>query len=234
MSGAAPRCVAIVPARGGSKRIPRKNIRPFRGRPMLAWSVEAALASGAFDSVMVSTDDAEIAAAARACGAEVPFLRSAKAADDHATTCDVLLEVLNRYAEMGQTFDLACCLYPTAPFVRAEDLRAGKARLLAEILDVIMPVAAFSYPIWRSLTRGDDGRVRLNFPEHLNARSQDLQPAYHDAGQWYWFRTAAFLRDPVLMGANTGSIVLPAGRVQDIDTEDDWALAELKHERLFG
>lgn len=234
MSGKAPTCVAIIPARGGSKRIPRKNIRPFRGRPMLAWPVEAALASGAFDTVMVSTDDAEIAEAARACGAEVPFLRSAEAADDHATTSDVLLEVLNRYAAAGQPFDLACCLYPTAPFVRAEDLSAGKARLLAEAFDVIMPVAAFSYPIWRSLNRAADGRVRLNFPENLNARSQDLPPAYHDAGQWYWFRTAAFLRESVLMGANTGSVVLPAASVQDIDTEDDWALAELKHERIFG
>ena len=234
MTGGAQACVAIVPARGGSKRIPRKNIRRFRGRPMLAWSVEAALESGAFDSVMVSTDDAEIAETARACGAEVPFLRSAEAADDHATTSDVLLEVIARYQEEGRVFDLACCLYPTAPFVRAEDLRAGKERLLAGDFDVIMPVAAFSYPIWRSLKRGDDGRLRLNFPEHLNARSQDLPPAYHDAGQWYWFRTAPFLRDRVLMGENTGSVLLPAARVQDIDTEEDWALAELKHERIFG
>ena len=234
MSHAAPTAVAIIPARGGSKRIPRKNIRPFRGKPMLAWSVAAALEAGVFDAVMVSTDDAEIAEVARSCGAEIPFLRSAKAADDHATTSDVLVEVLARYRDAGRSFDLACCLYPTAPFVEAGDLSAGKARLMEEGFDVLMPVAAFGYPIWRSLKRGEDGRVTLNFPENLNARSQDLPPAYHDAGQWYWFRTGAFLRERVLMGANTGSLVLPAVRVQDIDSEDDWALAELKHERIFG
>jgi N-acylneuraminate cytidylyltransferase len=200
---------------------------------MMAWSIEAALACGAFDTVMVSTDDAEIAEAARALGAEVPFLRSAAAADDHATTSQVLLEVLGRYAETGVHFDLACCLYPTAPFVRPQDLADGRAQLLGSRFDVIMPVAAFSYPIWRSLQREDDGRIALNFPENLNARSQDLPIAYHDAGQWYWFRTEAFLRDHVLMGPNTGSIVLPAMLVQDIDTEEDWALAELKHERMF-
>jgi N-acylneuraminate cytidylyltransferase len=199
----------------------------------MAWSIEAALASGAFDTVMVSTDDAAIAEAARALGAEVPFLRSAAAADDHATTSQVLLEVLGRYAETGVHFDLACCLYPTAPFVRPQDLAGGRALLLGSRFDVIMPVAAFSYPIWRSLQREGDGRIALNFPENLNARSQDLPIAYHDAGQWYWFRTEAFLRDHVLMGPNTGSIVLPTMLVQDIDTEEDWALAELKHERMF-
>jgi len=228
-----PAAVAIIPARGGSKRLPRKNIRSFRGRPIMAWSIEAALASGAFDTVMVSTDDAAIAEAARALGAEVPFLRSAAAADDHATTSQVLLEVLGRYAETGVHFDLACCLYPTAPFVRPQDLAGGRALLLGSRFDVIMPVAAFSYPIWRSLQREGDGRIALNFPENLNARSQDLPIAYHDAGQWYWFRTEAFLRDHVLMGPNTGSIVLPTMLVQDIDTEEDWALAELKHERMF-
>lgn len=228
-----PTAVAIIPARGGSKRIPRKNIREFRGRPMMAWPIEAALASGVFDTVMVSTDDPEIAETARIFGAEVPFMRSAAAADDHATTSEVLLEVLSRYAETGTCFDLACCLYPTAPFVRAQNLMDGRARLLESQFNVILPVAAFSYPIWRSLCREEDGHIVLNFPENLNARSQDLPTAYHDAGQWYWFRTAAFLRDRVLMGPNTGSVVLPATQVQDIDTEEDWALAELKHERMF-
>ena len=229
-----PRALCIIPARGGSKRIPRKNIRPFRGLPMLGWSVRAALGSGAFDTVMVSTDDAEIAEVARGAGAEVPFLRSEAASDDHATTSDVLVEVLARYDERGESFGLACCLYPTAPFVEAKDLADGRARLSDSRYDVLMPVAAFSYPIWRSLARDGDGRIRLNFPENLNARSQDLPTAYHDAGQWYWFRTGAFLRDRVLMGDNTGSVVLPAAKVQDIDTEEDWAMAELKHERIFG
>lgn len=226
--------VCIITARGGSKRIPRKNILPFRGRPMLEWSVSAALESGAFDTVMVSTDDDEIADLALSAGAEIPFRRSAKTADDYATTADVLLEVLRRYQEEGRSFELACCLYPTAPFATAEDLRDGRRRLEERGFDVILPVAEFSYPIWRSLNRDAAGRVRMNFPENLNARSQDLPPAFHDAGQWYWFRTAPFLSTGVLLGENTGSVLLPASKVQDIDTEEDWAMAELKHQRLFG
>lgn len=234
MSNDAPVAVAIIPARGGSKRIPRKNIKPFRGRPMLSWSVEAALRSKVFDEVMVSTDDEEIAEMARGLGAAVPFMRSAATANDYATTSDVLIEVLANYHERGLNFSMACCLYPTAPFVTADDLSGGQKSLLAGGFDVFMPVAAFEYPIWRSLRYSDTGTVSLNFPEHLNARSQDLPPAYHDAGQWYWFKTEAFLRNRVLMGQNTGAVVLPAMRVQDIDTEQDWGLAELKHERVFG
>lgn len=230
-SDAAGPSLAIIPARGGSKRIPRKNIRPFRGKPMLGWPVEAALGSGLFDEVMVSTDDDEIAETARALGAEVPFLRSAKASDDHATTADVLQEVLGAYAGQGRDFPLACCLYPTAPFVTPEDLRAGRETLLAGGFDTVLPVARFSFPIWRALSRDGAGRVRFAFPDHALARSQDLPEAYHDAGQWYWFRTAPFLASGTLLGANTGSLCLPMIRVQDIDTEEDWALAELKHAR---
>lgn len=234
MSAAGGAAVAIIPARGGSKRIPRKNIRPFRGRPMLAWSIQAALASNVFEEVMVSTDDEEIAEVARGLGAATPFMRSAQTASDMATTSAVLIEVLAAYRARGRAFSLGCCLYPTAPFVRAEDLAGGRSLLLEGAFDVMMPVAAFDYPIWRSLKREASGRIALNFPENLNARSQDLPPAYHDAGQWYWFRTEAFLRDGALMGEATGSVVLPASRVQDIDTEEDWAMAELKHQRLFG
>ena len=223
--------LAIIPARGGSKRIPRKNIRPFRGRPMLAWPLAAALGSGVFDEVMVSTDDEEIAETARAFGAEVPFLRSPKASDDHATTAEVLEEVLGAYAGRGRDFPLACCLYPTAPFVTPEDLRAGRETLLEGGFDTVLPVARFSFPIWRALSRDASGRVRFTFSDHPVARSQDLPEAYHDAGQWYWFRTAPFLSSGTLLGANTGSLCLPMMRVQDIDTEEDWALAELKHAR---
>ena len=226
--------VAIIPARGGSKRIPRKNIRSFRGRPIIAWSVEAALQSGAFDEVMVSTDDEEIASVARSCGALVPFMRSAGTADDTATTSDVLLEVLDRYRAAGREFTFGCCIYPTAPFMRSSDITDGKQRLIADGFDVIMPVAAFSYPIWRSLNRDPEGRLQMNFPRHLNTRSQDLPPAFHDAGQWYWFKTDVFLRERVLLGPNTGSVVLPSTQVQDIDTEEDWTIAEWKHERIFG
>lgn len=226
--------VAIIPARGGSKRIPRKNVRNFRGKPIIAWSITAALESGSFDEVMVSTDDAEIASTARAWGAEVPFMRSLRTADDYATTSSVLTEVLAQYRGMGRAFDLACCLYPTAPFVCAADLASGKASLLESGFDVLMTVANYEYPIWRSLQRTEDGGVTLYFAEHINARSQDLPSAFHDAGQWYWFRTAAFLRDGLLMGPNTGSVVLPAERVHDIDTEKDWRMAELKHRLVFG
>jgi len=226
--------LAIIPARGGSKRIPRKNIRDFRGRPMLVRSIEVALASDAFDTVMVSTDNHEIAELAQTAGAEVPFMRSAETSDNHATTSAVLLEVLEGYARSGRHPSLACCLYATAPMVTAADLLHGRDRLLDGEADVMMPVTAFSYPIWRSLRRDRHGRIALNFPDHLNARSQDLPAAYHDAAQWYWFRTTAFLREQVLMGPNTGSVVLPGWRVQDIDTEEDWIEAERKHEQLVG
>lgn len=230
----APRSLCIIPARGGSKRIPRKNIRPFRGRPMLEWSVRAALESGVFARVMVSTDDAEIAATARAAGAEVPFLRSAANSDDHATTSAVLVEVLTRYAEAGESFDTACCLYPTAPFVTGADLAEGLALLTGSGFSAVFPVVAYSYPIWRSFARDPGGRLRLNFPENRSARSQDLPPAYHDAGQWYWFHTARLLAEGEVLGPDTGSTVIDALRAQDIDTEDDWQLAEIKHQRLFG
>lgn len=226
--------LAIITARGGSKRIPRKNIRPFRGLPILGWPLRAALGSGLFDEVMVSTDDAEIADIAHGMGAAVPFMRSAVNANDTATTSDVLLEVLADYAARGRQFDTACCLYATAPFVTAALLQRSLAALDGGDFDVIMPVAAYGYPIWRSLHRDAHGRVQLNWPEHLNSRSQDLPRAFHDVGQFYWFRTAAFVRDRVLMGPNTGSIEIPETMVQDIDTEDDWALAELKHARQMA
>ena len=223
--------VAIIPARGGSKRIPRKNIRQFRGKPIIAWSIEAALSSGLFDEVMVSTDDAEIATVVQDHGATVPFFRSAKASDDFATTSDVLLEVLASYSKIDRKFDVACCIYPTAPFVTAPALVDGLRQLEAGNFDVVMPVARFDSPIWRSLKKSEDGQITLNFPENLNARSQDLAPAFYDAGQWYWFRTEAFVRDKVLMGSNTGAVELTSAEVQDIDTDQDWDLAELKHER---
>ncbi|TQV82074.1 pseudaminic acid cytidylyltransferase [Denitrobaculum tricleocarpae] len=226
--------LAVIPARGGSKRIPRKNIRSFRGRPIIAWSIDAALGSGLFDEVMVSTDSEEISNTARECGASVPFLRSSKTSDDHATTSDVLLEVLGCYGERGQQFDVACCLYPTAPFVTSNALTDGLRQLEIGSFDVVMPVTRFDYPIWRSLKMLQGGKISLNFPENLNARSQDLPPAFHDAGQWYWFRIAEFLREKVLMGSNTGAVELPSSEVQDIDTLDDWVLAEMKHERMMS
>jgi len=228
-----PRTIAIIPARGGSKRIPRKNIRSFRGKPIIEWSISAALRSDLFDVVMVSTDDSEISAVALSCGADVPFMRSSASSGDYSTTVDVLNEVLGAYAAKGEWFDLVCCLYPTAPFIQPQDLIDG-AKLLSDSFDVIMPVARFDYPIWRSLTRDVTGRLTQNFPENQSARSQDLPAAYHDAGQWYWFKVGVLDNGGDLMGCNTGSIVIPSSRVQDIDTEDDWILAEVKHKGMVG
>ncbi len=226
--------LAIIPARGGSKRIPRKNLRPFRGQPIIAWSIAAARGSGVFDAVMVSTEDDEIADVASALGADVPFRRSLATASDTATTAAVLSEVLDAYAARGLQVERACCLYPTAPFVTPSHLAEGLNALEAGGFDSFFPVARFDYPIWRSLRREVDGRASLFFPEHRDARSQDLVPAYHDAGQWYWFKPAALYRDSGLMGQNAGTVVLPASHVQDIDTEEDWQAAEFKHLRLFG
>lgn len=220
--------LAIIPARGGSKRIPNKNIRPFCGRPIINWSIATALSSGLFDEVIVSTDSEEIRDVARAVGAKVPFLRSPRSSDDHATITDVLREVLTARGQHGERLDIACCLYATAPFVTSADLAAGLRILEDGDFDVVLPVCRYEYPIWRSLSRRADGQVRLNFPQHEFTRSQDLEPAYHDAGQWIWLRPAPFLAGTPLLGTRTGSIVIPAGRVQDIDTEDDWRRAEEK------
>lgn len=224
--------LAIIPARGGSKRIARKNIRPFAGRPILAWSVKVARQSRLFDRVMVSTDDAGIAEVARAAGAEVPFLRSGENADDHATIADVLREVIAAYAQEGEHFDRVACLFATAPMMQAGDLKRGLACMDDGSFDVVIPVARFGYPIQRSLSRGSDGALRLNFPEHANTRSQDLEPAYHDAGQWVW-TTPGFLESGApLLGPGTGSIVLDGALVEDIDTEEDWRRAEWKFEHM--
>lgn len=223
--------IAIITARGGSKRIPRKNLRPFRGRPIIEYSIAAARASGLFDPVMVSTDDDEIAAVATAAGAVVPFRRSADTANDHAPTADVLLEVLQEYERRGQRWDTACCFYPTAPFVTPEKLREAHRRLEAEQADVVIPVTAFSFPIWRAFTV-DGGRLAFQWPENATRRSQDLPPAYHDCGQFYFFRVSSFLAQRQVVMSHAVPLVIPETEVHDIDTEEDWKLAELKYELL--
>ena len=190
--------IAIITARGGSKRIPRKNIREFCGKPILAYSIEAAVKSGIFDTVMVSTDDEEIAAVAKRYGAEVPFYRSAETANDFATTNDVLLEVLAEYERRGEKFDLGVCIYPTAPFVTAEKLRSAVEQLEQSDADTLIPVVAFSYPPQRAMIV-KDGKLVFEYPEYLDSRSQDLVPHYHDVGQFYVFRTEAFRRNQKLM-----------------------------------
>ena len=221
--------LCIIPARGGSKRIPRKNIKPFLGKPIIAYSIELALKSGLFEEVMVSTDDAEIAEVAKAFGAEVPFARSAENANDFATTMDVLKEVLAAYEKQGRTFENVCCIYPTAPLIQENALREGFEKLCSEELSSVYPVAPFSFPICRSVTI-EDGKTKMNWPEFVNTRSQDLPKAYHDAGQWYWFVPAKIGES--LYSENSGAVVLSEMEVQDIDSETDWQMAELKYERI--
>jgi pseudaminic acid cytidylyltransferase len=223
--------IAIIPARGGSKRIPRKNIKDFQGKPIIAYSIETALISGLFDEVMVSTDDEEIAITSRQYGASVPFIRSAEASNDVASTAMVLHEVLKSYKESGQAFAHACCIYPTAPFVTPQRLSEAWELLLARGFDSVLPVVRYSYPIWRSV-RLENGKARMHWQEHLNSRSQDLPAAYHDAGQFYWFNTESFLHQGTLFTPNTGAIELEEMEVQDIDNLKDWKLAELKYKLL--
>lgn len=230
---------AIITARGGSKRIPRKNIRAFCGKPILAYSIEAAKESGLFDAVMVSTDDGEIAAVAREYGAAVPFMRSAAAADDFATTADVLTEVLDAYEARGRRFPWMCCLYPTAPFVTAQRLREAYRVLCDQAAEAVLPVVRFSYPPQRAFVLRRERLVYAS-PEYIRARSQDLEPLYHDAGQFYFYDVAAFRRSIREDGARGGyaldavPLVLEEREVQDIDTLSDWMLAEMKYRLLHG
>lgn len=221
--------LAIITARGGSKRIPRKNIRDFLGKPIISYSIEAALKSGVFDEVMVSTDDDEIAEIAEKYGAKVPFKRSAETSNDTATTTDVIIEVLNEYKKRGLIFDYACCIYPTAPFISAESLKAGLDKMLSDQTQAAIPVVRYSYPIQRALEIGADGRLSMVWPEHSRSRSQDLASRYHDAGQFYWFKVSAIKKDMELLKMKASPIVIQETQVQDIDTEEDWALAEMKY-----
>ncbi|MEN7552012.1 pseudaminic acid cytidylyltransferase [Rapidithrix thailandica] len=223
--------LAIIPARGGSKRIPRKNIKPFLGKPILAYSIESALKSALFDEVMVSTDDEEIAGLAKSHGAEVPFLRSKKNADDYATTAEVLLEVIEQYEQQGVVFDFACCIYPTAPLLTERTLQEALDKLLKGKYDTVFPIVPFGYPVWRGLEI-DCEKVKMVWPEHLNSRSQDLPPVYHDAGQFYWLNLEKFKVSKQLFTNNSGSIVLSELQVQDIDNHTDWQIAELKYKLL--
>lgn len=217
--------VCLIPARGGSKRIPRKNIREFNGKPMIAWSIETAQASNVFDRIIVSSDDAGIAAVARDCGAETPFERPATVSDDHATTIDVVRHAIVWLGDNGSTPDALCCLYATAPFAMASDIVRG-AELLNEA-DFAVPVTQFEFPIQRAVKVTDAGRLEMFYPAQYAARSQDLEEAWHDVGQFYWGRTGAWMTVTNLFGPATAAIPLPSWRVQDIDTEDDWRRAEM-------
>jgi N-acylneuraminate cytidylyltransferase len=218
-------CVAVIPARGGSKRIPRKNIRPFHGRPMLAWPIAAVKASGLFDRIVVSTDDDEIAGVARAHGAETPFLRPAELSGDHVATLPVIRHALEA---LGGAVDYACCIYPTAPLLQPAHLRQGFEALSARPdKSFALGVATFPFPVQRAVRINAEGALEALYPEHRETRSQDLEPAYHDAGQFCWGRARAWLDGEAVFSDRTLPVVLPRRLVQDIDTPEDWEIAEL-------
>lgn len=224
--------IAIITARGGSKRIPGKNIRDFLGMPIIAYSIRAALESRVFDEVMVSTDSEEIAQIARSYGASVPFMRSASASNDYATTADVIREVLECYRDEGKAFDSFCCIYPTAPFVTAEKLKKAFEMLQESGADSLIPVVPFSFPPQRGIVIRE-GKASFAQPQYANARSQDLEPIYHDIGQFYVCRTTSFLKYEKMVMPNTIPFVMPEEEVQDIDNLSDWAIAEVKYKTFI-
>ncbi len=223
--------LAIITARGGSKRIPRKNIRNFLGKPIISYSIESALQCGVFDEVMVSTDDDEIAEIAKKYGAKVPFKRSSETSNDTATTTDVILEVLREYKIRGVCFEYACCIYPTAPFITADSLKKGFEQMKESKTQAAIPVVKYSYPIQRALQIDSVGKLSMLYPEYSRSRSQDLTTSYHDAGQFYWFKVSAIKPDMELLKMNASPIIIPETQVQDIDTEEDWILAEMKYKQ---
>jgi pseudaminic acid cytidylyltransferase len=222
----------IIPARGGSKRIPRKNIKDFLGKPIIAYSIEAAIKSGLFDEIMVSTDDEEIAEIAISFGATVPFLRSNKNSNDYATTFDVVEEVVLQYKLINKVFDFICCLYACAPFVTADKLTEAYKLLQKNNLDSVLPVMPFGFPIQRALKKENNNRVVFFNPEFSLTRSQDLEQSFHDAGQFYWMNIVQCLKKKAILTDNTGSIEISEIEGQDIDNQNDWKLAELKYELI--
>jgi pseudaminic acid cytidylyltransferase len=223
--------VAIITARGGSKRIPRKNIKNFLGFPIIKYSIDAALKAGCFDEVMVSTDDKEIAEIALSYGAKIPFLRSAAMSGDYAMTAEVIEEVITEYKKRGMEFEYLCCIYPTAPFTTSARLGTTLKMLITTGADCVLPVTRFSYPIQRAL-KIENSRIEMIWPENYNVRSQDLMPAFHDCGQFYCMRTKSLLEQKKLFAKNTVPIEIPESEVQDIDNEEDWKLAEFKYKVL--
>jgi pseudaminic acid cytidylyltransferase len=218
--------LAVIPARGGSKRIPRKNIKLFCGKPIIEWSIEAAQQSGCFDQVVVSTDDAEIAEVARQCGAQVPFMRPADLSDDQTGTTAVVAHAIGWFSALGKQPEQVCCLYATAPFVSPDDLRRGLDVLTKTGSDYAFSVASFAFPIQRAIRINEASRVEMFNPEHFNTRSQDLEEAFHDAGQFYWGRADAWSQGRMIFSPAATPVLLPRHRVQDIDTLEDWIRAE--------
>jgi N-acylneuraminate cytidylyltransferase len=225
--------IAIIPARGGSKRIPGKNIRDFSGKPIIAYSVEAAIRSELFDEIMVSTDDEEIAAVSRKYGAGIPFMRSHETADDQSGLAEVVAEVLQRYEKTGRTFDIFCCILPTAPFIKVDRLGEGLQILQTKQFDSVITITRFEAPLERGLYFVDQ-KVDMISPGNYTKRSQDFPPAYHDAGQFYWMKKEALLNQKRFFTQNTGAVILSGAEVQDIDDEEDWTMAEMKYQLIKG
>lgn len=226
--------LAVIPARGGSKRIPRKNVRPFFGRPMIAWSILAAQASKCFDRIIVSTDDEEISQIAISEGCDVPFIRPPELSDDHAGTVPVIAHAVEWALENGIQANHICCIYATAPFVDPVDIRRGAEVLDREVCDYVFPVASYEATIQRAIRINGEGKAEMFYPEHYTTRSQDLEHAYHDAAQFYWGTRSAWLERKAIFLADSVPIILPRSRVQDIDTEEDWRYAELMFAVLSG
>jgi N-acylneuraminate cytidylyltransferase len=226
--------IAVIPARGGSKRIPRKNIKSFCGKPMIAWSIEAAKSSGLFEHIIVSTDDAEIAEVARQWGAEVPFMRPEALSDDHTGTTPVVAHAAQWALEQGFAVSAICCIYATAPFVQTDDLKRGWDALNSGDWDYVFTATDFAAPIFRSFRQTAEGGIEMFFPEYFATRSQDLPAALHDAGQFYWGGPAAWLEERRIFDRRSKPIMIPRWRVQDIDTLDDWVRAEILAPVIMG
>lgn len=226
--------LAVIPARGGSKRIPRKNIKAFNGKPMIAWSIEAAKSSGLFERIIVSTDDVEIAEVAMQWGAEVPFMRPEELSNEHAGTTPVIAHATQWAIDQGLDVQAVCCIYATAPFVRVDDLRRGWESLSSGDWDYAFTVTDFAAPIFRAFKETAAGGIEMFYPEHFATRSQDLPVALHDAGQFYWGRPAAWIEGKRIFDQRSKPVMIPRWRVQDIDTPDDWARAEIVAPVIMG
>ena len=226
--------LCVIPARGGSKRVPRKNIRDFCGKPIIAWSIEAAINSRCFDRIIVSTDDEEIASVSQRFGAEIPFMRPPQLADDYTGTTAVIAHAIQWQNSHGEAAGKVCCLYATAPFVQATDLQKGFDILESSGAEYAFSVTSYAFPIQRSIRIMADQRIEMFQPEHFNTRSQDLEEAWHDAGQFYWGRATAWLANKPIFSNDAAPVLMPRHRVQDIDTPEDWERAQLVFRLLNG
>ena len=224
--------IAVIPARGGSKRIPRKNIKYFCGKPMIAWSIDVAKMSGLFDHIIVSTDDVEIVEVAKQWGAETPFMRPDELSNDYAGTTEVIAHATQWALDQGLDVDAVCCIYATAPFVQVEDLQRGLEALESGDWAYAFTATDFAAPIFRAFKQSADGGIEMFFPEHFSTRSQDLPTALHDAGQFYWGRPSAWMEDKRIFDRHSVPVIIPRWRVQDIDDQDDWIRAEMIYKQM--